>query len=642
MLLRQIWPPTCGLIRKCSRRKCSTRPLLFPHWFGDGSIKLATFLPASGQTSLQFEGLDAAVNLNLKNLTSLLQAIKALPQDTGLAGQARIEAQGSLKQNQLQLDQALFEAAELLVSQGSRTAQEQQLKLTTAGTIHLEERKVALELVNLKSSSGSIAVSNLSVADWADVTKPIRATLGADLDLTRISRIIGPFLPEQWAGSGKLVMEGEITPQEQHTTAVAGNMKITDFSLKKGQQTLVPKGDATASVSSRLDLDKAGSMHTLRGAKLNYKSWVGAGQLSLERLELAGSQKQPSIEDLVYAGSVDLSALSDLLKTVGVLPVDSRLAGIADIDTQLSFEAGRLALKHAAVNTTDLLFQRGGQTLSEKKMLLTTSGSVDLEKKSAALKPFELQATTGNIALPELELNDWSNLQNGIKTKGSIDLELGRLALFLADFLPLPDGASIAGQTTLTIDTDLSDAKQQFVRIGALIEPFELSLPDKKTLSEKKIQLMIDLNGGVTEKTFAINKIEISSAPVSLEANGTINPENKERVLVAQGAMKLDLEALSGYIKSLSEAKLEMTGISEIPFSIKATSLDGKWVEIPKRSEIVTTLHADTIRGSGLLVESLDVPIKLADGRAEIDIAGTLNKGKMSLQPAIDFSADPQ
>ena len=151
---------------------------------------------------------------------------------------------------------------------------------------------------------------------------------------------------------------------------------------------------------------------------------------------------------------------------------------------------------------------------------------------------------------------------------------------------------------------------------------------------------MIDLNGGVTEKTFAINKIEIASAPVSLEANGTINPENKERVLVAQGAMKLDLEALSGYIKSLSEAKLEMTGISTIPFSIKATSLDGKWIEIPKRSVVVTTFHADTIRSSGLLVESLDVPIKLADGRAEIDISGTVNKGKMSLQPAIDFSAD--
>ena len=208
----------------------------FASWVGDGSIKLATFLPASEQTSLQFDGLDAAGNFNLKHLSTLLQAFKALPQDTKLAGQAKIEVQGSLKQNQLQLDHALIDATELLVSQGSKTAQDQQLKLTTAGTIHLGERKIVLEPVNLKSSSGSIAVSGLTIADWSDLTKPIRATVGADLDLTRVSTIIGTFLPEKWAGTGKLVMKLEITPQEQQAAAVAGNIEITNFSLKNGQQ----------------------------------------------------------------------------------------------------------------------------------------------------------------------------------------------------------------------------------------------------------------------------------------------------------------------------------------------------------------------------------------------------------------------
>ncbi len=613
----------------------------FASWVGDGSIKLATFLPASEQTSLQFDGLDAAGAFNLKNLTSLLQAFKALPQDTKLAGQAKIEAQGSLKQNQLRLDHALLDASEFLVSQGSKTARDQQLKLSTAGTIHLGERKIALEPINLKSSSGAIAVSGLTVADWSDLTKPIRANLDADLDLTRVSTIIGTFLPEKWAGTGKLVMKLEITPQEQQTAFVTGNIEISDFSLKNGQQTLAPNGDAIVSVSSRLQMDKAGSIRTLRGSKLNYKTWVGAGQISLERLELKDPQYQPTIERLVYGGSVDLSALSGLLKTVGMLPEDIRLAGIANIDTQLSFEADKLELDQTTVNATDVLFQKGEQTLSEKNIQLTTRGSVNLEKKAAVLKPFELQTTTGNITLPELELNDWGNLQNGIRTKGSIDLELGRLAVFLEDILKLPDGTSIAGQTTLTIDTDLSDAKQQFVKIDGSIAPFELFLPDKKQLSEKKIQLMIDLNGDVSEQKFALNKLELSSSPVSLNASGTIKPDNKEHVLTAQGAMKLDLEAISSYIRSLSELKLEMTGASEKPFSIKATSLDGKWVEIPKRSEIVTSFHADKIRGFGLLVESLEVPIKLANGIAEIDIQGIVNNGKMSLQPAIDFSAEP-
>jgi hypothetical protein len=162
---------------------------------------------------------------------------------------------------------------------------------------------------------------------------------------------------------------------------------------------------------------------------------MGTGQISLERLELADPQKQLAIQDLNYDGSADLSALSGLLKNLGMLPEDIRLAGKADIDTQLSFEADKLELDQTTVNATEFLFQKGQQTLNEKKIQLTTRGSVNLQKKAAALQPFELQTSSGTIILPELVLNDWSNLQNGIRTKGTINLELGRLTDFLAGIL---------------------------------------------------------------------------------------------------------------------------------------------------------------------------------------------------------------
>ncbi len=467
----------------------------------------------------------------------------------------------------------------------------------------------------------------------------MKVQLSADIGgaMTEIEKFIQL---DGWKSNGKMDVNLQVETKSAELRSAAAIVNISDFTLQQHDTTIVPRHTFTAELASDLRLDQEMQPQEVLNTSVDFSSVVGDGSIKLATFLPASGQTSLQLEGLDAAVNLNLKNLTSLLQAVGVLPEDSRLAGNADIDAQLSFEAGRLALKQATVNATDLLFQKGGQTLSEKKMQLTTSGSVDLEKKSAALKPFELQTTTGTIALQELELNDWSTIQDGIKTRGRIDLELGRLAVFLADILELPDETSIAGQTTLTIDADLSDAGQQFVRIGGLIEPFELSLPDNKTLAEKKIELMIDLNGDAGEQTVVINRVEIASSPVSLEANGTINQENKERVLVAHGAMKLDLEALSGYIRSLSESKLEMTGISDIPFSVKATSLDGTWVEIPKRSEIVTTLHADKIRGSGMLVESLEVPIKVADGRAEIGIEGTVNNGKMSLQPAIDFSAD--
>ena len=613
----------------------------FNSWVGNGSVNLGTFVPASEQTSLQFDGLDAAGSFDLKHLTALLQTLHTLPQDTKLAGQAKIEARGLLRQNQLQLEHAVLEATDFLVSRGGNIAQDQQLKLTTAGTIHLGERKIALEPVNLKSSSGEVVITGLAIDDWADLTKPIRAAVEAGLDLTQVSAMIGGFLPDKWVGTGKLIMDAKITPQEQQAAAIAGTIEITDFSLKKGQQTLAPKGDVSASLGTLLRMDKAGSIDTLRGSKLNYKTWMGTGQISLERLELADPQKQPAIQDLNYDGSIDLSALSGLLKNVGMLPEDIRLAGKADIDTQLSFEADKLELDQTTVNATEFLFQKGQQTLNEKKIQLTTRGSVNLQKKAAALQPFELQTTSGTIILPELVVNDWSNLQNGIRTKGTINLELDRLTDYLAGILTLPEGTTVVGKTALTIDTDLSDAEQQYVKVDGTIAPFELSLPDTKPLAEKTIQLLIDLKGDVSKQTFTLNKLGFSSTPVSLNATGTIIPDNKEHVLNAQGVIKLDLESVSRYVTGLTELKLEMTGTAEKPFAIKAKSLDGQWADMPKRSEVTTSFHADTIRGFGLLVESLEVPVTLANGVAQIDIQGTVNKGKMSLQPAIDFSVEP-
>jgi hypothetical protein len=613
----------------------------FASWIGNGTVNIKTLKPPSEKTNLQFGGLNVGGNFNLKHLTALLQTVNDLPLDTNLAGQAKLEAQGSFNNNQLQLGHVLLTVTEFVLSQSDKTIKEKQLKLATKGTIYLNERRVALNSVNLKSSSGEVTVSDLAVADWADLTKPIQANIGADVDVTRVSSMLGDFLPKKWAGTGTLGMQLAITSQEQQASSVTGNIKINNFSLKSGKQTIAPKGEVTASLSTQLAMDQAGSVSTLTGSTLNYKTWLGDGKMNLESLGIRGPQKQPSINGLVYDGSIDLSALSGLLKKIEMLPEDIRLAGMANIATKLSFEANKLELDQTTVNATDFLFQKGKHTLSEQKLYLKTRGSVNLEKKAAALKPFELETAAGRIDLPELVLNDWSNIQNGIRTNGTIDLDLARLTAFLGDILKLPEGTTVTGQTAITIDTDLSDAKHQFVKIDSIIKPFKLAFTDKKPLTEEKIQLMIDLKGNVVEKKYSLNRLELSSSPVLLNATGTVMPEGNAQVLTADGAMTLNLETVSSYLRSLTELDLEMAGTSEKPFSIKIKSLGNKWVDIPKRSVIDTSFHADTIRGFGLLVESLDVPLKLANGLAEIDIQGTVNRGKMSLKPAIDFSAEP-
>lgn len=316
-------------------------------------------------------------------------------------------------------------------------------------------------------------------------------------------------------------------------------------------------------------------------------------------------------------------------------------SGKMDMNVQLEKKSETLISTTTDVNITNFVLQKDKQKFHEKKISLQTSGIVDIEKRSISLKPFELRTDGGHIALPELLLSDWRNLPDGIKGKGRVDLDLGMLKPLLADMLKLHPETTVAGLTAFDIDTDMvADTKDKFIRLAADIGPLEIAVKGKRPVSEDSIRLVMDLKGDILKQNFTLNKLIFSSGPASFSATGTVTPEKLERVLSAEGSVELDLKAVSSHLKTLSDLDLQMTGSTQRPFTIKAKSINGRWAELQKQSEITASFHADTIRGYGLFIESLEVPVRLAGALAELDIQGTVNRGRMALNPAIDFTAD--
>ena len=74
------------------------------------------------------------------------------------------------------------------------------------GTILLDERKISLEPLTLASSSGVVKATQLAVADWSDITKPVQAAISANLDLKRTTVMLADYLPEKWKSDGKLAL----------------------------------------------------------------------------------------------------------------------------------------------------------------------------------------------------------------------------------------------------------------------------------------------------------------------------------------------------------------------------------------------------------------------------------------------------
>jgi len=445
---------------------------------------------------------------------------------------------------------------------------------------------------------------------------------------------------EGWKSNGKMNLNLQLETQSEIVRSVTADVGITDFVLRRKDRIIAPRNSFKACLVTDLYLDQDMHPQEIKNFSLDFQSWIGGGVMSLKKLVVPSQQVGSRFEDLDFKGDIYLQHLTTLLQTLDVLPQNTRFAGRVNVSSRLSFEDNILALGKTSIDAVDFVLQKDKQKFNEKKIQLITGGSVNLEKKSVSLKPFDLKIAEGNITFPELHINDWDHLPDGLRTKGSVGLDLGLLTLLLGDALDLGSGTTLSGLTTFKIDTDMTDAKQQSILLEGNIGPIEISVKDKQLISEESIQLLMDFKGDVLERNFAFPKLAISSRPVSLNVAGTVTVDKLERVLNAEGFINVDLKAASDYLKKLVDLELSMTGETEEPFTIKMTSVDGKWSDFPKQSEISTTFHADTIRGFGLFVESLEVPVQLANALAEIDIQATVNSGKMALKSAVDFTAD--
>lgn len=466
--------------------------------------------------------------------------------------------------------------------------------------------------------------------------------LQLEADIDTALKEIGKFIQlEDWKSSGKVDLNLQINAKTEELRSVAGDVKIKDFVLLQKNRPIAPRSTFKANLATDLRLDRELRPREILDSVLDFQSWIGTGSVTVKNLVPASEQSSTQLKDLAFMGTFDLGQLSTLLQTLGLLPEDTRFTGKTEIYTGLSFKDDTLELGDTTLKTQDFFLKKGKQNFSDKKIHLSTRGSADLKKKTASLRPVDITTTAGQIALPELLITNWDQLEKGIKTSGNINLDLGPLTVLLADVLKLPPDTTVAGQATIKLNLDLTDRQQQSAQLETTLESIKIASSGKQLLSEDTVRLAINLKGDIGDKSFSLDKLEFTTHPIVFNATGRIAPDKQEHLLAAEGTITLNLEAISTYLKSLFDLEIEMTGAKIQPFTVKAKSVDGQWVKIPNNAELSTSMYAESIRGFGLHVESLEVPIQLANSTGQIDIQGTVNRGRMTLKPAIDFTVDP-
>lgn len=468
----------------------------------------------------------------------------------------------------------------------------------------------------------------------------MQLTLAADLGaaLKEIEKFIQV---EDWKSTGKMDLKLQVDTKTESLRALSAELAIKDFVLQQKGRVIAPSSGFKANLITDLSLDDQLRPQKMTDTALDIQSWLGTTSLHAKNLVPPSEKKGVQVDGLDVKGAFKLDQLTVLLHSIEKLPGDTGFAGSMDIESRISLHDDKLQLSDTRIDVSDLLLHKESQKMREKNLRVTTRGEADLKAKTAAFKPLEIVTTAGTMVFPQLAISDWSQPALGVKTAGNIKLDLDLLTKLLGDFIQLPAKTSIAGMAELDLKVDLTAAKQQSIQMEVKGSNIKVISENKPPITEDSLHLAMDLKGDVDAQNLTLGKLELSTVPVSFNATGQVAPNGKERTLNSEGSLTINLQAVSSYLKSLAGVDLEMTGKESSPFRIVATSSNGQWVDLPRNTTFSTSFYADSIRGFGMLIESLELPVELADSIGKIEIVGAVNKGTMSLKPTIDFSVEP-
>jgi len=225
-------------------------------------------------------------------------------------------------------------------------------------------------------------------------------------------------------------------------------------------------------------------------------------------------------------------------------------------------------------------------------------------------------------------------LKNGV-TKGTFNLE--RVTTLLHSLKSLPEEQKLAGTLDVVADVSVGQVEKSAINLQADVSPFTFTIGEKE-LSDEKVSIDIKATANVAKQDFTITSLSLSSTPVALTASGSMQPKGKEQIVQAKGTTKLDFKSLGDMLKSFADLQLEMTGVSQNPFSLDASTSGGKWTNTLQSATFSSALQVDKATGYGLKIESLTLPINLKDSFAEIDLTALVNRGKMAVKPKFDFT----
>ena len=598
-------------------------------------MKLRSSL-ANGSVRGRFAGraqsqLEGTADINIAEVFSQLPDTLKLRRDL------------TLSEGKLALSASVKSKAEVTAFESS--ARIDRLKGFSKGKPVTWNQPISLKARGERSAQG-IRIDDLSLrssflnADGRGDFSNMQGTLSADV--ATALRELKKFLDiSEWGGSGKLFAKLQVNETADNKSAASVNLDIRNLALNRNRASILPKQDVKADLNATVHKGEGSAFSKFQQPKLTIRSSIAQGKFSASRFQLNPAETLPTVDNLSIDGNFNLEQISNLLRNFKKLPPGTRLAGTAHIQSSGTMDAQRMVVNQTRVNTRNFRYSDGQKTLRDDRLTLETKGKLNFGTRSARFAPIDINGSAGTITIPQLTINDWSNLQKDMKTRAEARLDLAKLTRSYGDFIQLPEKTRIAGKGKFDLDLDFSSPKAQYLNVDADLSPFQLTSDTLPPISEDHVRLQAQLKRSPDGRALTIDKIQLNSTPLSLSAAGNLDQADNQKKLNASGKINLDLKMLSPYLQKIAGPQITITGKGDNPFKLKLVSGRTRWTDALKQTDFSGAIRADSIDAFGLGISATEVPLRIANESAVAKLTATANGGQLNLEPKIDLKKEP-
>lgn len=497
-----------------------------------------------------------------------------------------------------------------------------------------------------KKQPGGLALENFSLrsaffnGNGSGDLNNMRLSFAADLD-TALKELQKFIQIKQWDGSGKLQADLDLHAGTDGIRQANLTLSLDQFALKRNGRRVIDRQRIDANLSTGIRLAENQKSSRLTDLALAFSSRIGIGRLRAKQIEIHAADSRPELAGLVLDGEFNLQKIDILLRNLDLIAADIRMSGNSAFAASGSLKNNQIELREASSDTKNFVFRQANKTVKEPRLLLKTKGKIDLNSRSVHLAPVEIDTQPGKVRIPELIVSDWSDMLNTTKARATAGLDLAKATQAYGDFITLPEKTRVSGNAQIDLDLNVADPATLILLLNADLSPFKLTFGKQPAISEKNVKLAVDLRRNPDGKTYTLKKIHLDSQLLALSAVGSIIQSRNRNSVDLKGSITPNLALLSEFLAKEDAPKIEIAGKAQRSFQLKMVSLSPRWDNPLEKINFNGTLFVKTINAFGLNVAPSDVPIRVVDSVATVDLDASANDGRLKLQPTVDLLSDP-